>query len=122
MKDLEDLVPKKEYGPVTDPEHAAELRALIEEHLERTKSTVAAEILSKWAESLPKFVLAFPLDFKRAIDNEKKAKAEAAKDPVAALSPDEKELIGVNPAPDAAAKVRPSSSPPTRAALSLVDF
>jgi glutamate synthase domain-containing protein 3 len=101
--------PKKEYGPVTDPEHVAELRGLIEEHLERTKSTVAAEILSKWAESLPKFLLAFPLDFKRAIETEKKAKAEAAKDPVAALSPDEKELIGVNPAPDAAAKVIPPS-------------
>ena len=95
--------PKKEYGPVTDPEHVAELRGLIEEHLERTKSTVAAEILSKWAESLPKFLLVFPLDFKKALAT---AAAEAAKDPVAGLTADEKELIGVNPAPDAAAKVR----------------
>jgi hypothetical protein len=39
-----------------------------------------------------------------AIENERKA-AAAAKDPVAGLTPDEKELIGVNPAPDAAAKV-----------------
>ena len=43
------------------------LRALVEEHLERTGSTVAARVLDEWDELLPRFVKVMPHDYKRAL-------------------------------------------------------
>jgi glutamate synthase (NADPH/NADH) large chain/glutamate synthase (ferredoxin) len=43
------------------------LRALIEEHRERTGSTVAARVLDAWDEHLPRFVKVMPHDYKRAL-------------------------------------------------------
>src|SRR5213076_2658875 len=43
------------------------LRALIEEHLERTGSEVAARMLEHWDETLPSFVKVMPFDYKRAL-------------------------------------------------------
>jgi len=46
---------------------AIELHGLIEEHAERTGSTVAERILADWGEYLPKFVKVMPHDYKRAL-------------------------------------------------------
>ena len=46
---------------------AIELRNLIEEHGERTGSTVAERILAAWDEYLPRFKKVMPHDYKRAL-------------------------------------------------------
>ena len=48
-------------------EEDAELRSLVEEHLARTGSAVAERLLSRWEESLPRFVKVMPHDYKRAL-------------------------------------------------------
>jgi glutamate synthase domain-containing protein 2/glutamate synthase domain-containing protein 3 len=45
----------------------AVLRALIEEHRERTGSEVAARVLNEWVDVLPRFVKVMPHDYKRAL-------------------------------------------------------
>jgi glutamate synthase (NADPH/NADH) large chain/glutamate synthase (ferredoxin) len=44
-----------------------ELRRLIEEHRERTGSTVAAGILDRWQDESGRFVKVFPTDYKRVL-------------------------------------------------------
>jgi glutamate synthase domain-containing protein 3 len=46
---------------------AEEVRALVEEHLRRTGSTVAQRVLDRWDELLPRFVKVFPSDYKRVL-------------------------------------------------------
>jgi glutamate synthase domain-containing protein 2/glutamate synthase domain-containing protein 3 len=46
---------------------AEEIRALLEEHRDRTGSTVAARLLETWSESLDRFVKVMPHDYKRAL-------------------------------------------------------
>jgi glutamate synthase domain-containing protein 2/glutamate synthase domain-containing protein 1/glutamate synthase domain-containing protein 3 len=43
------------------------IRSLVEEHLRRTDSPVAARVLGQWDESLPRFVKVMPHDYKRAL-------------------------------------------------------
>jgi glutamate synthase domain-containing protein 3 len=54
------------FDPIEESD-AIELHGLIEEHAERTGSTVAARILTGWAEFLPRFVKVMPHDYKRAL-------------------------------------------------------
>jgi len=70
-----------ELERVEDEEDAEELRSLIEMHRDQTDSTVAAEILDRWRETLPQFVKVMPTDYKRVL-MEKKAK-KSAKEPAA---------------------------------------
>jgi glutamate synthase (NADPH/NADH) large chain len=58
MVDLED---------VSDPEDAAELKTLIEEHARVTGSERAKRILATWEVQLRKFVKVMPRDYKRAL-------------------------------------------------------
>ncbi len=44
-----------------------ELRALVQEHLDRTGSTVAAGLLENWQASVDRFVKVMPHDYKRAL-------------------------------------------------------
>jgi glutamate synthase (NADPH/NADH) large chain len=62
-----------EMETVDSEEEAAELRTLIEHHRDATGSTVAAEVLDRWEETLPQFVKVMPEDYKR-IMLEKNAK------------------------------------------------
>jgi glutamate synthase (NADPH/NADH) large chain/glutamate synthase (ferredoxin) len=50
-----------------DDVDAMECRALIEEHLRRTQSPVAARVLEEWDELKASFVKVFPADFKRVL-------------------------------------------------------
>ena len=61
---------------VEDAEDIAELQGLIEEHAERTGSTVAAEVLDNWSAALGKFVKVMPTDYKRVLLERKQAERE----------------------------------------------
>jgi glutamate synthase (ferredoxin) len=52
---------------VADPAEAAALRRLVENHLERTSSSRARQVLDAWDEWLPKFVKVIPRDYKRML-------------------------------------------------------
>ena len=60
-----------------DEADIAELRRMIENHLQYTGSTVAAKILEDWEQSLPSFRKVMPIDYKRALAD-LAAEAEAA--------------------------------------------
>ena len=64
-----------ELEKVEDAEDVSELRELIELHQNYTESTVAADVLDRWDETLPQFVKVMPTDYKRVL-MERKAKAE----------------------------------------------
>ena len=49
------------------PDEALELRALVEEHAERTGSPVAGRVLEGWDDELARFVKVMPHDYKRAL-------------------------------------------------------
>ena len=55
---------------------AARLRTLIRRHQHFTGSTVAGHILAHWSEYLPKFVKVMPVDYRRALEEMKRAQEE----------------------------------------------
>ena len=57
---------------VVEEEDIAALRRLIEEHLRYTGSANAERILAAWDELLPKFVKVMPIDYKRALEDQKR--------------------------------------------------
>ena len=58
---------------VTKEEDARNLRGLIEEHLFFTGSTVAAQVLEKWDQILPKFVMVIPVAYKNMLQGNRTA-------------------------------------------------
>jgi glutamate synthase (ferredoxin) len=52
---------------VEDATEAAALRRLVENHLERTSSSRARQVLDAWDEWLPKFVRVIPRDYQRML-------------------------------------------------------
>jgi glutamate synthase domain-containing protein 2/glutamate synthase domain-containing protein 1/glutamate synthase domain-containing protein 3 len=54
------------FDPLSEDDVAI-LRSLVEEHLERTGSTVAARVLADWDGYLPQFIKVMPHDYKRAL-------------------------------------------------------
>jgi hypothetical protein len=57
------------------------VRALVEEHAERTDSTVAAGVLERWDELKPAWVKVMPIDYKRALREEAERRGEEAGEP-----------------------------------------
>jgi len=53
---------------VADESDSAELRRLVENHLEYTGSTVAQALLQDWSTSIEKFVKVMPVDYKRVLE------------------------------------------------------
>jgi glutamate synthase domain-containing protein 3 len=62
-----------ELERVDNGEDSAELRELIQKHLDQTRSTVAADLLSRWDEVLPQFIKVMPTDYKRVLQEQKAA-------------------------------------------------
>jgi len=58
------------------PAEVAEVRAMIEQHYEYTKSVRAKQILDGWKQFLPKFVKVLPKDYKRMLACIEKAEAQ----------------------------------------------
>jgi glutamate synthase (ferredoxin) len=56
-----------------DPEEIKDLRTIIQNHLNYTKSNKAKEVLANWETILPKFVKVIPKDYKRVLQCLKKA-------------------------------------------------
>jgi len=54
-------------GKIEDPDEADEVRALVAEHLERTGSPVAAELLADWGTALPQLVRVMPSDYEKVL-------------------------------------------------------
>jgi glutamate synthase (NADPH/NADH) large chain len=69
-----------ELEAVEADEDVEELRSLIEMHQNSTGSTVAADVLDRWDETLPQFVKVMPTDYKRVLteNKSKQPKAEPA--------------------------------------------
>ncbi|MDO5853203.1 MAG: glutamate synthase large subunit [Thermoplasmata archaeon] len=55
---------------VESPEDAAELRSIIQRHLDYTDSPRAAEILRNWDDELPKFIKVMPVGYKLLLEKE----------------------------------------------------
>jgi glutamate synthase (NADPH/NADH) large chain len=55
---------------------ALRLRRLIEKHAHYTGSSVAQAVLDNWNEILPKFVKVMPVDYRRALEDMKRAQAD----------------------------------------------
>jgi len=58
------------------PKEIAEVRALIERHLDYTGSTRARAVLDNWAATVPKFVKIMPKDYKRMLACIERAEAQ----------------------------------------------
>jgi glutamate synthase domain-containing protein 3 len=67
-----------EMEKVETDEDMAELRELVEKHRDYTGSTVAADVLARWAEVLPQFVKVMPTDYKRVLQEKKAAEIRPA--------------------------------------------
>jgi len=52
---------------VTDPADIAELKSMIEKHLEHTGSAKARAVLDNWEEELPRFLKVFPMEYRRVL-------------------------------------------------------
>ncbi|WP_404425909.1 glutamate synthase large subunit [Nibricoccus sp. IMCC34717] len=52
---------------VESPQEAAELRSIIERHLQYTKSARAEQVLANWQQLLPRFVKVLPKDYERML-------------------------------------------------------
>jgi len=61
-----------------DEGDAIELRALVEEHLQRTGSTVAECLLADWEASLARFVKVMPDDYRRVLNEQAALAGELA--------------------------------------------
>ncbi len=57
-----------ELEDVDSPEDIAELKRLIENHQKHTGSTVAADLLANWNQSISRFTKVIPTDYKRALE------------------------------------------------------
>ncbi len=62
---------------VEAPEDIAELKTLIEKHVQATQSTVGQGVLDQFEAILPKFVKVMPTDYKRVLEEMKKEGSEA---------------------------------------------
>ena len=69
-----------ELGPV-EGEDIDELKGYIEKHVAHTESTVGADLLADWDNSVSKFVRVMPTDYKAVLE---KMKAEEALEATAA--------------------------------------
>jgi len=53
---------------VVDVDDLAELKGLLEQHLQYTDSTVAKDVLANWADYQSKFIKVMPTDYKRVLE------------------------------------------------------
>jgi len=80
-----------DMGPVEDAEDIAELKALIERHIQHTKSARGQQILDAWDAMLPNFVKVMPRDYRKMLNAFKRAEESG-------LTGDEAELFAFHEA------------------------
>jgi glutamate synthase (ferredoxin) len=59
-----------------DPDEISEVKAMVERHARYTGSLVAERVLSAWPAMVSKFVKVLPKDYKRALEAEKRVRAQ----------------------------------------------
>ncbi len=64
---------------VLDEDELTLLRALVQKHLSATDSPVASRLLHDWNTALPRFVRVMPIDYEKALEREKRLRAEQAR-------------------------------------------
>jgi glutamate synthase domain-containing protein 3 len=69
-------------------EDSAEVRALVQEHFDRTGSAVAARLLEDWDAARGRFVKVFPTDFKRVLTERAASQAPPRADEFAGVAVD----------------------------------
>lgn len=57
---------------LTDSEEISSVKKIIQTHVERTKSTLGADILSNWEKNVSSFVKVMPHDYKRVLQTQAK--------------------------------------------------
>ncbi len=62
-----------ELFKVEEEQDINELKTLIQNHQTYTGSTVAEDVLKKWDETLPQFVKVYPIDYRRVIEEARRA-------------------------------------------------
>ncbi|QZT38628.1 glutamate synthase large subunit [Halosquirtibacter xylanolyticus] len=62
-----------ELSPVEDRSDIRELQQIISNHMDYTQSSLAANVLSNWEESLTKFIKVIPLEYKKVLNEMKLA-------------------------------------------------
>ena len=67
-----------ELEALDEPEDLDLVRGLLERHLEYTESTVAARLLHGWPAAAPQFVKVMPREYRRVIEEQRRASAGAA--------------------------------------------
>jgi glutamate synthase (NADPH/NADH) large chain/glutamate synthase (ferredoxin) len=71
-----------------------EVRALVDEHLERTGSPVAQRLLDNWDELLPKFIKVFPADYKRVLAERAEAERAASAPKADEFADESQDVVG----------------------------
>jgi len=76
-RDFEVRVNKEmvDLEPLEDPDDLQLVRSLLQEHREATGSTLARRVLDHWEEITKKFVKVMPVDYRRVLEEQKKAAA-----------------------------------------------
>ncbi len=65
-----------ELETLQDADEIVSLRAMIERHVQYTKSKLARQILDLWEEMIPKFVKVIPKDYKRVLEALKRVQSQ----------------------------------------------
>jgi glutamate synthase domain-containing protein 2/glutamate synthase domain-containing protein 1/glutamate synthase domain-containing protein 3 len=102
-----------------DDGDAEELRELIAEHRERTRSPLAGRILAEWDAMRLRFVKVYPHDYKRVLEERAAASAAEGEDGSAPVDP--ASLSEYPGAPDAGAYTNGEGRPLSEAMRELVD-
>jgi glutamate synthase (ferredoxin) len=71
---------------LNDPEEVAEVKAMLQRHLDATQSAFAGRILDDWDESLPKFKRVMPHDYERMMNILKDVKSSGLSGDEASLA------------------------------------
>ncbi len=76
-RDFEVRVNKEmvDLEPLEDPDDLQLVRSLLQEHREATGSTLAKRVLDHWEEITKKFVKVMPVDYRRVLEEQKRAAA-----------------------------------------------
>ena len=76
-RDFEVRVNKEmvDLEPLEDPDDLQLVRSLLQEHCEATGSTLAKRVLDHWEEITRKFVKVMPVDYRRVLEEQKRAAA-----------------------------------------------
>ena len=57
-----------DMGPIEDAEDIAELRTMIERHVQHTNSALGQRVLDQWDAVLPRFVKVMPRDYRKMLN------------------------------------------------------